>query len=155
MQEGQLVMAKVQRCGGAGVWATLADGSCTSVQLTDLHDKFVPNALEGLKSEQIVRAKVTKESMSETPRVNANGDAQEQGKKGSGEKAGRKAQGRGKEMERRQVAIRGVTLRQSAGCMHSGVVLCDRVHIVALMLCRCLHLLSAVSCTEVHARIAA
>jgi predicted RNA-binding protein with RPS1 domain len=112
VQDGRLVMARVQRCSGAGVLLTLPDGSRSLVPLTDLHDKFVHNALEGLKMGHIVRARILESGAAEVDPENA-GD----GNNGSARKSGE--QGAGKE---HQVArkMRSLTLRQSAGCHHAG-----------------------------------
>ena len=120
VQEGQLVMAKVQRCGGAGLVASLPDGTRGVVALTDLHDKFVANALEHLMPNMIVRARITEVILSEThPGDEARAAAQTVGNELKG---GRKGQGRGKKMETSQVALRGLTLRQSCDCVHSGAL---------------------------------
>lgn len=58
VQEDQLVMAKVQSASGQGVWCWLANGAVATAALTELHDAFVPNALEGLQAGTFVRAAV-------------------------------------------------------------------------------------------------
>lgn len=60
LQEGQLVMGKVQSASGSGVWCWLANGAVATASLTELHDQYVPNALQGLKPGTFVRAAVAK-----------------------------------------------------------------------------------------------
>lgn len=60
MQEGQLVMAKVQSANGQGIWCWLANGAVATAALTELHDAFVSNALEGFQVGKFVRAMVAK-----------------------------------------------------------------------------------------------
>ena len=113
------MMAKVQRCVGGGVWLSLADGTRGTVALTDLHDSFVANALERLKPDMIVRARVTQVNLSpvqcaatsDTAAAAAGGSAggsKDKGRQGSGGVKG---------------AVRGLTLRPSEGCMHAGAIL--------------------------------
>lgn len=59
VQEGQLVMAKIQSACGQGIWCWLANGAVAIVPLTEVHDAFVPNALEGLKPGAFVRAAIS------------------------------------------------------------------------------------------------
>lgn len=116
VQEGQLVMAKVQRCSGAGLSVSLADGSRGRVQLTDLHDKFVANALQGLKPEQVVRARVTQTTVTDSAQADeANAQSDGSGGKGRGRR-------KGSEGQKREFCIRSLTLRPSAGCKHAGAI---------------------------------
>jgi predicted RNA-binding protein with RPS1 domain len=122
VQDGQLVMAKVQRCNGTGVLLTLPDGSRGLVRLTELHDQFVHKALKGLEMGQIVRARFLESGTAEVDPENA-GDGNNRSARKSGE------QGAGKE---NQVArrMRSLTLRQSAGCHHAGAVTCVLMRVV-------------------------
>lgn len=53
-------MAKVQSASGQGIWCWLANGAVATAALTDLHDSFVLNALEGFQVGKFVRAMVLK-----------------------------------------------------------------------------------------------
>ena len=62
-----MVMGKVTVMSGRGVRIALTNGSVGSVALTDLHDKFVPNALEGLVGCPYVRACILPAGPSDKP----------------------------------------------------------------------------------------
>lgn len=60
-------MCQVKALSGRGVRAVLANGAIAHCALTDLHNAFVPNALEGLAVGSFARARVVAPAAGDAP----------------------------------------------------------------------------------------